>query len=53
MAKASRCYTGSRQSVGTPTMKSENYYQMMRIIRKEIEKRNAEAKAGKTEISSH
>lgn len=44
MAKASRCYTGGRQSVGTPTLNRENYMFMMKIIRKEMEKRNAENK---------
>ena len=48
MAKASRCFTGSRMSVGTPTLSRNGYRQLMRQIRKESE-RVAEAKreAGK------
>ena len=48
MAKASRCFTGSRMSVGTPTLSRNSYRQLMQKIRKESE-RVAEAKreAGK------
>lgn len=34
MAKASRCFTGSRQSVGTPTLNKNHYHQLIRQIRK-------------------
>jgi len=43
MAKASRCFTGSRMSVGQPTLSRNSYMQLMRQIRKESE-RVAEAK---------
>lgn len=42
MAK-NRTYTGGKQSVGTPTIGREGYFQLMRMIRKERE-RNAETK---------
>ena len=38
-----KSFTGSRQSVGTPTLSKDNYFQLMRKIRKERE-RIAEAK---------
>ena len=50
MARASRCYTGSKQSTGTPTMNKESYKFMMRVIRKEMEKRNAKDKVRPTEV---
>ena len=34
MAKANRCFTGSRQSVGTPTLNKNSYHQLIRKIRK-------------------
>lgn len=48
MAK-NRTYTGNRQSVGTPTLIKDNYFQLMRKIRKERE-RVAEVKANRTEV---
>ena len=50
MAKASRCYTGSRRSNGTPTLSRDSYMQLMRQIRKAREKKNAEAEKRKTEF---
>ena len=38
MSKASRCFTGKRQSVGTPTLNKEQYFQLIRAIRNEKEK---------------
>lgn len=35
MSKASRCYTGSKQSVGTPTLNKTDYYQLIRKVRME------------------
>lgn len=32
--KASRCYTGSRQSVGTPTLNRNQFMQQIKLIRK-------------------
>ena len=49
MAK-NRTYAGSRQSVGTPTLSKDNYFQLMRKIRKERE-RIAEAKREASPIS--
>lgn len=49
MAKASKSYTGSRRSVGTPTLSKDNYFQLMRKIRKERE-RIAEVKANSSEV---
>jgi len=49
MAKASRCFTGSRMSVGTPTLSRNSYMQLMRQIRKAREK-NAEAEKGKAKL---
>lgn len=49
MAK-NKSFTGSRQSVGTPTLSKDNYFQLMRKIRKERE-RIAEAKATGSEVS--
>lgn len=37
MAKASRCFTGSRQSAGTPTLSKNSYHQLIRMIRKSRE----------------
>ena len=44
-----RSYTGSRQSVGTPTLSRNSYLQMIKMIRREREK-VAEAKAIRTEV---
>lgn len=44
MAKASRCYTGSRKSVGTPTLKRNDYMMLIKQIRKAKEKKDAESK---------
>lgn len=44
MPKASRCYTGNRQSVGTPTLNRNSTYQLIRTIRKEREKKDAKDK---------
>ena len=49
MAKASKSFTGSRQSVGTPTLSKDNYFQLMRKIRKERE-RIAEVKANGSKV---
>ena len=32
--KASRCYTGSRSSVGTPTLNRNQFMQQVKLIRK-------------------
>ena len=48
MAK-NKSFTGSRQSVGTPTLSKDNYFQLMRKIRKERE-RIAEVKANSSEV---
>lgn len=50
MAKASRAYTGSRQSVGTPTLNRNNYMSLMRQIRKAREEKNAEAEKRKAKL---
>lgn len=50
MAKASKCFTGSRMSVGTPTLSKNNYYQLMRQIRKAKEEKNAEAERAKAKL---
>ena len=34
MPKASRCYTGSRQSVGTPALNRNQFMQQIKLIRK-------------------
>lgn len=34
MPKASRCYTGSRQSVGTPALSRNQFMQQIKLIRK-------------------
>lgn len=44
MAKASRAFTGGRQSIGNPTLSRNSYFQMIKMIRREREK-VAEAKA--------
>lgn len=49
MEKASKSYTGSRQSVGTPTLSKDNYFQLMRKIRKERE-RIAKVEANSSEV---
>ena len=49
MAKASKSFTGSRQSVGTPTLSKDNYFQLMRKIRKERE-RIAKTEANSSEV---
>ena len=46
MARANRAYTGSRQSVGTPTLNRNGYMMLMKKIRKERE-RIAEAEREK------
>ena len=48
MAK-NRTYSGSRKSVGVPTLNRNNYLQMIKMIRREREK-VAEAKATRTEV---
>ena len=48
MAK-NRTYSGSRQSVGTPTLSRNSYFQMIKMIRREREK-VAEAKATGGEV---
>lgn len=48
MAK-NKSFTGSRQSVGTPTLSKDNYFQLIRKIRKERE-RIAEVKANGSEV---
>lgn len=48
MAK-NRTYTGNRQSVGTPTLSKDNYFQLMRKIRKEREW-IAKTKANSSEV---
>lgn len=45
-----KSFTGSRQSVGTPTLSRNSYMQLMRQIRKERE-RIAEAKREASPIS--
>ena len=52
MAK-NKSYTGSRQSVGVPTLSKNNYLQLMRKIRKEMERRNAESQNGREEVSTN
>lgn len=44
-----KSFTGNRQSVGTPTLSKDNYFQLMRKIRKERE-RIAEVKANGSEV---
>jgi hypothetical protein len=48
MAK-NKSFTGSRQSVGTPTLSKDNYFQLMRKIRKERE-RIAKVEANSSEV---
>jgi len=48
MAK-NRTYSGSRQSVGVPTLSRNSYLQMIKMIRREREK-VAEAKATGSKI---
>jgi hypothetical protein len=48
MAK-NKTFTGSRQSVGTPTLSKDNYFQLMRKIRKERE-RIAKVEANSSEV---
>jgi hypothetical protein len=50
MAKASRCFTGSRMSVGTPTLSRDSYMQLMRQIRKAREEKNAETEEKKCKL---
>lgn len=50
MAKASRCYTGSRRSNGTPTLSRDSYMQLMRQIRKARKEKNAEAEKRKAKL---
>ena len=49
MAK-NKTYTGSRQSVGTPTLNRNSYHQLIRMIRKEM--KNAENKVRQTTVSA-
>ena len=49
MAKANRAYTGSRQSVGTPTFNRNSYMMLMKQIRKERE-RIAQAEREKAKL---
>ena len=42
--KASKTFTGGRQSIGTPTMNKQMYFQLIREIRKGRE--NAQNKTG-------
>ena len=44
-----KSFTGSRKSVGTPTLSKDNYFQLMRKIRKEREQ-IAEVKANGSEV---
>lgn len=44
-----KSFTGSRQSVGTPTLSKDNYFQLMRKIRKERE-RIAKTEANSSEV---
>jgi hypothetical protein len=44
-----KSFTGSRQSVGTPTLSKDNYFQLMRKIRKERE-RIAKVEANSSEV---
>lgn len=44
MSKASICYTGRRSCSQNPTMNRESYMFMMRVIRREMERRNGTAK---------
>ena len=48
MAK-NKSFTGSRQSVGMPTLSKDNYFQLMRKIRKERE-RIAKVEANGSEV---
>ena len=48
--KASRCFTGTRTSVGQPTLSRNSYMQLMRQIRKAREEKNAEAEKGKAKL---
>ena len=50
MAKASKAYTGSRKSVGTPTLSRNSYMQLMRQIRKARDQKNAEAEREKAKL---
>ena len=49
MAKASRAYSGSRQSIGSPTLSKNNYMQLFRTIRKAREE-SASIKTARTEV---
>ena len=49
MAKASRAYYGSRQSIGSPTLNKNSYFMLMKTIRKAREE-SASIKATRTEI---
>ena len=50
MARANRAYTGSRTSVGQPTLSRNSYMQLMRQIRKARDQKNAEAEREKTKL---
>jgi hypothetical protein len=49
MARASRAYIGNRQSVGTPTLSRNDYFQLIKMIRKERE-RVAQTEADCSEV---
>lgn len=50
MAKSSRCFTGTRMSVGQPTLSRNSYMQLMRQIRKARDQKNAEAEREKAKL---
>ncbi len=49
MAKASRCYTGKRASVGTPTLRRNDTMQLIRMIRNAREEKKEKRYATKDE----
>ena len=48
MAK-NRTYSGSKQSIGTPTLNKNSYFMLMKTIRKAREE-SASIKAARTEV---
>lgn len=50
MAKANRAFTGSRQGVGTPTLSRNNYFILVKTIRKAMENQSASIKTARTEV---
>lgn len=50
MAKANRCFSGTRTSVGQPTLSRNSYMQLMRQIRKARDQKNAEAEREKAKL---